>query len=165
MKKEEAHEIFEALKSFESEGTKNLQGKLEQELIRLMEKAKKAFDAGDWKEALKFYKEAVELEPDKYSRLWYNLGVTYRKVEMYEKALACFDRATEIDPKNGEAWYNKGIMLSKIWESLPFAKRKSYGEGDAIARCFTNAALLAEEAKNRELFDRATKALHKHENE
>src|SRR3990167_5065756 len=117
MKKEEVHEIFESLKSFDSEGTKNLQGRLEQELIRLMEKAKKAFDAGDWKEALKFYKEAVELEPDKYSGLWYNLGVAYRKVEMYEKALACFDRALELNPKSGEAWYNKGIMLSKIWES------------------------------------------------
>ncbi len=165
MKKEEGKEIYEALKSFESEGTKNLQGKLEQELIHLMEKARKAFDAGDWKDALKFYKEAVELEPDKFSRLWYNLGVTYRKVEMYEKALACFDRATEIDPKNGEAWYNKGIMLSKIWEALPFAKRKTYGGGDAIAICFRNAALFAEEAKNRELFELATKALRKHENE
>ncbi len=43
-----------------------------------------------------------------------NKGAALSALGRQEAALACFDRALEIDPKDPAAWYNKGNVLSAL---------------------------------------------------
>jgi tetratricopeptide (TPR) repeat protein len=46
---------------------------------------------------------------EKTAEEWFNEGRTLAKLERYEEAIRCFDKALEIDPKFVDAWCNKGM--------------------------------------------------------
>jgi len=45
---------------------------------------------------------------------WSNKGAALANLQRSEKAIACFDRALEIDPRYAMAWSNKGIALADL---------------------------------------------------
>jgi tetratricopeptide (TPR) repeat protein len=47
---------------------------------------------------------------------WRDKGLDYKDAGDYEEAIACYDRATEIDPLYKEAWNSKGIALRHLGE-------------------------------------------------
>jgi tetratricopeptide (TPR) repeat protein len=56
---------------------------------------------------------------------WFMKGVLLGKMEDYESAIGCFDRAIEISPNYVEAWYHKGIYSGIL------------GNNEEAARCMT----------------------------
>ncbi len=65
----------------------------------------------------------------------------YRK-DMWEKALECFDKAIQLDPKCATAWYNKGIILHELNDG--YEKIENY---EAIVKCFDQAKSLLDSEK------------------
>lgn len=45
---------------------------------------------------------------------WFNEGVVFDKMGRFDDALACFDRALQIDPNDAFAWGKKGISLARL---------------------------------------------------
>jgi len=45
---------------------------------------------------------------------WNNKGANLSELGRHEGALACFDRALELDPESKDAWVNKGAVLRKL---------------------------------------------------
>ncbi|MGK7948242.1 MAG: tetratricopeptide repeat protein [Xenococcaceae cyanobacterium] len=63
------------------------------------------------------YDKAVALIPDNDSA-WYNRGIALRKLGRYEEAIASYDKALEINPKNRFVLFNPIKEFIKIiWES------------------------------------------------
>jgi hypothetical protein len=55
--------------------------------------------AGNWEEAEKLWKIAVEISPRDHDA-WGGLGICYERKEMVQKARECYSKAREIDPEN-----------------------------------------------------------------
>jgi tetratricopeptide (TPR) repeat protein len=61
-------------------------------------------------EALVLYETYLDERP--YAAMvWHNLGLLYRKLGNYEKALEAFDFALAIVPEMAPAWFNRGELL------------------------------------------------------
>ena len=55
-----------------------------------------------------------ELEND--DSLYYTMGIAYRKLEEYDKAIKAYNKAVEINPQKDEAYYNMGIAYYHLKE-------------------------------------------------
>lgn len=53
-------------------------------------------------------------EPSTEAKLQYNQGVDFYKVKQYDRAMASFRQAIEIDPNYTDAYYNLGIILEYL---------------------------------------------------
>ena len=53
-------------------------------------------------------------EPSNEAKLEYNRGVDYYKLEQYDKSMASFRRAIELDPNYIDAYYNLGSILDYL---------------------------------------------------
>jgi tetratricopeptide (TPR) repeat protein len=60
----------------------------------------------------------------------------YRE-DKWKKALDCFDEATQLDPKCGVAWYNKGLILYELNDDY-----ENLDNYEAIVKCFDQAKSL-----------------------
>ncbi|MFH2145394.1 MAG: tetratricopeptide repeat protein [Candidatus Omnitrophota bacterium] len=52
---------------------------------------------------------------------WHETAEIYNKAEMYEEAIACYDRAIELNPLDDVAWFHKGyacFLLDRTVEEL-----------------------------------------------
>jgi tetratricopeptide (TPR) repeat protein len=57
-------------------------------------------------EAVRVYRQAIETHPEEKNYV-YNLGVLYaRELTNYQAALPLFQRVTELDPEDVDAWFN-----------------------------------------------------------
>ncbi len=45
---------------------------------------------------------------------YFSIGYSFVEKSDYVKAIECFDKALELNPRNQEAWYNKGVCLGKL---------------------------------------------------
>ena len=45
------------------------------------------------------------------SEEYYKKGLTHAKIEDYEEAIKCFDKAVQLDPNNALAWISKANAL------------------------------------------------------
>ncbi len=78
-----------------------------------------------WSPGLNIEKSAeknTQLETDKIEKNetkykseieWYNKGCDLTESGDYEQALACYDKALELNPENADAWMNKGYTFSR----------------------------------------------------
>ena len=48
--------------------------------------------------------------------MYYNLGITFKELEEYQKAIGCYEKAIQIDPNYANAYYNLGSILHELWE-------------------------------------------------
>ena len=91
-----------------------------------------------------YYLKYLEEEPFSDSA-WYNLGIIYNKLEMYEKAMEAYDYALAINSQNTFALFNKGNILNNIErfsEAIPVYHEYLENEPDSyeamtyLAECY-----------------------------
>ena len=68
------------------------------------------FDLEQWGQARDFYSRFLQLQPGNVD-VTSDLGVVYRGLKEYEKALAQFDEAQRLAPDHWQSLYNKVIVL------------------------------------------------------
>jgi tetratricopeptide (TPR) repeat protein len=61
------------------------------------------------------------------SEEFYKKGLAHAKIEDYEEAIKCFDKAVQIDPNNALAWISKANALIE------------YGNGEEAKKCLDKA--------------------------
>ena len=75
-----------------------------------LEEGNKFYYAGDYKGAIKFFNEALQLKSD-WDWAYNNRGAAYRNLKQYEFALQDYNRAVELNPNNFEAYFNRGLTF------------------------------------------------------
>jgi tetratricopeptide (TPR) repeat protein len=85
------------------------------------------FDAERYDDAIKWYSEAVKLQPNDVN-VSTDLGVSYYYMNQPDKALAQFEHSLKIDPRHAKTLLNVGIVrafgkqdlesASKAWEEV-----------------------------------------------
>lgn len=75
----------------------------------LLEKGNKNFQAKNYDEAIKYYKEALVLAP-RSGNAHHNLGLVYKEKGMTDEAIKEFEKALEINPTLTASYYNLGIL-------------------------------------------------------
>jgi tetratricopeptide (TPR) repeat protein len=71
-------------------------------------------ELGLYAEAVKAYRKAIELAPEK-SELWFKLGTLLgAKLNRNEDAMPALEKAVELDPTDSAAWCNYGNALTNI---------------------------------------------------
>ena len=58
--------------------------------------------------------QSIGKEESNYAWAWYKKGIKLTKLEKYESALECFDKAIKSNPKNAEVWRAKGYALVEL---------------------------------------------------
>ena len=79
----------------------------------LVKQAQEKAMAGDHFLAVKYLKEAIDINP-RNANAHLLLGNCQDCLEKVEEAIISYDKALWIDPENAEAWFNKGMTLKKI---------------------------------------------------
>lgn len=79
------------------------------DVASLSELAHLYHDVGMWEQAIGYYEQAVEVEPDDPNLLT-DLGICYRRNGDPERALALFARAHEADPQHWESLFNTVVV-------------------------------------------------------
>ncbi len=67
------------------------------------------FDTSQPQKAIDAYSKALELNPNNPDILT-DQGVMYKRVGWFDKALANFDKAQQVDPKHLQSLYNIGVV-------------------------------------------------------
>jgi tetratricopeptide (TPR) repeat protein len=89
------------------------------------------FDAGEWKQAIENYEQALLLDPsntDVITDVITDMGTCYRNLGMPGRAIAEYERALKIEPTHQNALFNLGIVYGydrkdyataiRYWEKL-----------------------------------------------
>ncbi len=90
----------------------------------------RAYDEGDYPTAIKECENAIRVDP-KLAAAYTGRGVTYCKLEQYEKAIADYTKVIELDPKYATAYYNRGYAYG------------NWGEDEKAIADYTKAIELA----------------------
>lgn len=67
--------------------------------------------AGKIDDATAAYQKAAEVDPAQAAQAWRNFGITMYNANKYKEAVDPLKKATELDPKNPQAWYLLGTVL------------------------------------------------------
>ena len=70
--------------------------------------------AKDPEEKVRYCTKFLEIEPKAAAFMWRYKWEALCDLGRYEEAIACCDKALEIDPKNADAWINKGVALDHL---------------------------------------------------
>ncbi|MDA9990910.1 tetratricopeptide repeat protein [Paracoccaceae bacterium] len=70
-------------------------------------------DLGNFNEAIKHYKQALEVRPD-YADVYNNMGVAFKLNGGLEKAISSYKKAIEIQPNHADAYSNMGSALAEV---------------------------------------------------
>ncbi len=68
---------------------------------------------GEFKEALTYFREAVEASPDD-TQAWFGLGNCFIGLEQPEEAIAAYREVIRTDPANANAYYNLGVYYRQL---------------------------------------------------
>lgn len=71
---------------------------------------------GNDKEAIKFYKKALQIAPNN-PRTFFNMGLSYTSLGNYDKAITALNRALSLAPDNGDYHYGLGWVYLLKGES------------------------------------------------
>lgn len=69
------------------------------------------YDRAQWPQAEALYSKFLELQPGNTDVLS-DLGVVYRNLQQYDRALAAFDEVQRVQPGHWQSLYNKAIVLA-----------------------------------------------------
>ncbi len=72
-----------------------------------------ASQKGDFDEALKFYEQAIMINPN-YAGAYSNRGNAFKELNRFEEALLSYDSAVELDSNYVDAYSNRGITLHNL---------------------------------------------------
>lgn len=90
------------------------------ELIKEFDCAKKYLEEREDIKALHNLKALVEKDPKNYE-LWLYLGIALRRIEEYDDAVKCFEKATELKSSSEEAW---GLLTTTLMDQGNIDKAK-----------------------------------------
>ena len=79
------------------------------DLVRWQEKAREAYINKQYKEAVNYYEKALALKPNS-SKINYNLGITYLKFKLFDKAAPYFAKAVEFERNDSR----KNLGLARL---------------------------------------------------
>ncbi len=69
------------------------------------------FDIQNWQRAQELYAHYLELKPND-TDVMTDLGITYRGLRQFDKALALFEQAKKLDPNHWQSYYNEVVVLA-----------------------------------------------------
>ena len=75
----------------------------------------------DFKEAVHVYTEAIKYNPEN-SDLYYNLGISYSRINEFSLAKDCFEKAVEINSDLYNAYYRLG-QIALLYRDIENAER------------------------------------------
>lgn len=78
----------------------------------VLRKAYELFQQGQYEEAAKVYKEAIDKDPENPT-LYYNLGIAYMRLDKPDEAIQAFKKMIEIQPDSFSALKNLGELYAK----------------------------------------------------
>jgi tetratricopeptide (TPR) repeat protein len=78
--------------------------------------------------AQKFYNQVIKIDPN-HSQAHNNLGIIFKKLEDYNKAKECYEKAIEIDPLNKKYMAAYGYVLLILNDRLKGYEYIDKGEG------------------------------------
>jgi tetratricopeptide (TPR) repeat protein len=95
----------------------------------LWAKAKAAMAQGNFAEAQRLLREAVQQDP-KDGALWFHLGVSCTETNNLDEAIAAFERSRTLAPRQADTYFNLGLVY---WRKGEINKAKeSYRAGLAL---------------------------------
>jgi tetratricopeptide (TPR) repeat protein len=71
---------------------------------------KRSYEAQEYQKALGAFREAIAAEP-KYASAYNYLGLTYKKMGLYDEAAEAYVKAIEIQPQNYVFLFNMGMLM------------------------------------------------------
>lgn len=69
------------------------------------------FDIQNWQRAQELYSHYLELKPNDPDVIT-DLGITYRGLQQYDKAIDLFNQAKKLEPGHWQAYYNEVVVLA-----------------------------------------------------
>jgi tetratricopeptide (TPR) repeat protein len=104
------------------------------------------YDAGQWKEAIRYYEQALTLDPHNADVIS-DMGTSFRNLGMPDRALLQYQKALEIEPGHQNALFNIGIVNAydkkdyaaaiRVWERLLHVAPK-HPKSDYMKTCMVN---------------------------
>jgi tetratricopeptide (TPR) repeat protein len=98
-----------------------------QNLAAIIALANAYYDAGQWKDAIRFYEQALEMNPAN-ADLITDMGTCYRNLGMPDQAIRTYERALAFEPSHQNALFNLGVVYGydkkdyrkaiALWERL-----------------------------------------------
>jgi predicted Zn-dependent protease len=108
----------------------------------LMDEGHGALAIGELDEAVKYFKEVVEQDPQ-YQEGWIALCMTLYKLDRYEEAIVAGKRASQIDPNNQFVWSSLSLAYNankqKVEAEAAGAKARIISWGGKVKPEETNA--------------------------
>ncbi len=74
------------------------------------------FELGDWGPAIRTYRKALEISPDRPAILM-NMGLAQAYAQRHDSAVVCLRRSIEIDRRQPLAWVNLGFSLESLGDT------------------------------------------------
>ncbi|UXM84991.1 tetratricopeptide repeat protein [Methanococcus aeolicus] len=84
-----------------------------EKIYNLVLKGNDATNNSDYKTALKYYNEALKIDPN-ITSIWNNKGNSLYYLGRYSESIECYNKALQLDPNNTIIWCNKGNSLYKL---------------------------------------------------
>ena len=95
-----------------------------------LEQGKVAFRRGDFDLAIRYFDEAIRLDP-KYAKAYNNRGYTYTLKGEFDKAIADLTEAIQLNPNLAQAYCNRGLAYRAKGDTTKaeadFARAKELG--------------------------------------
>lgn len=102
--------------------------------------------AQKYKEAIVFFKRAIELNPD-FSEAYYNLGIAYEKLGKHEDSVEALKKSIQLVPDNANAHYAMGyayLQLKRYQDAIDaFQRSLSLKPDNPFAHSKLGSAYLA----------------------
>jgi cytochrome c-type biogenesis protein CcmH/NrfG len=90
------------------------------ELIKEFDCAKKYLEEREDLKAAKYLREIIDKDPTNHEA-WLYLGIALRRIEEYDDAVKCFEKATELKSYSEEAW---GLLTTTLMDQGYIDKAK-----------------------------------------
>jgi len=92
-----------------------------------LEKANSFYNSGEYKKAIKFYNEHLEMKPS-HEIATYNRGRAYEELGEFQKAIVDYKKVIDINPRNENAYLSLGkdYYRQKDFENAAFQFEKAY---------------------------------------
>ena len=80
--------------------------------IDYVSSAEKKQSSGDYKGAIQDWEKIINTESDDYNLdvIYHNLGICLASIDEYQRAIDCYTKAIELNPKDSDSYLNRGIV-------------------------------------------------------
>ena len=84
-----------------------------EELIKLKQIARVAYQNRDWNKAVEYYGSLSQRIPND-SEIWFRLGNSYARLNKHGAAIQSYQQALSRDSRNSKIWHNLGVVQLKL---------------------------------------------------